>query len=159
MIWSWEIKRKWCTKRRHHLTENPEVERGRPQTQVDCSREQSLFFIHCCTLNVRSIIKCGSIKYWKMKLNWRGKVLTLERNILGTPPTKQKQEGRRHDEDTEQTPPPNFLQPLCSEKKGIRQKAKCHPDQGIALVCQVVLFQISQIYPFLMVSRWQQPHP
>lgn len=76
----------------------------------------------------------------------------------GNTPTKQKQEERRHDKDTEQPPQPNFLQLFCSEKKGIHQKAKCQPDQGIALVCQVVLFQISQIYSFLMVSRWQQPH-
>lgn len=60
---------------------------------------------------------------------------------------------------TEQTPPPNFLQLFCSEKKGIHQKAKCQPDRGIALVCQVLLFQISQMHPFIMVSRWQQPHP
>lgn len=53
----------------------------------------------------------------------------------GNTPIKQKQEERRQVKDTEQTPPPNFLQLLCSEKKGILQKAKCQPDQGIALVC------------------------
>lgn len=74
MIWSWGRKGKWCTKRCHPLTESPGAERGRTRTQAACPREQSLFFIHCCVLNVRSIIKCGSIKYyWKTKLNWRAR--------------------------------------------------------------------------------------
>lgn len=83
-----------------------------------------VFFTHCCVLNVRSIIKCGSIKYyWKTRLNWRGKVLTLEGNTLGTPPpNKSKRRGgmtRTHRADSSTQFPTAFL--LWEER---------HPPKG-----------------------------
>lgn len=107
MIWSWGKKKENDAPRGAATWPRVQELRGgelEPRQAVPKSKH---CFLRIAVLYVRSIIKRGSIKYyWKTKLNWRGKVPTLERNILGAPPQnksrgKEARRGQRTDSSTQ----------------------------------------------------------